>query len=154
MYTNVSVYLLPLSPAWLIAVLTSSADGNEIFNVTFYGEKCATDSTWERWEGAIVECHCVFITYYDLHWTCLEFKYCTYFSSFFVLLVITLYITVDFTTTALPNGASTYWCISKQVHYIKHPFHTTATWKVWNFMKTTSLICSVWKKINFLKILF
>ncbi len=32
---------------------------------------------------------------------------------------------------------------------IKHPFHTMATWKVWKFMKTTSL-CSVWKKTNFL----
>jgi hypothetical protein len=53
MYTNVSVYLLPLSPAWLIAVLTSSADGNEIFNVTFYGEKCATDSM-RKVSGAIV----------------------------------------------------------------------------------------------------
>ncbi len=27
---------------------------------------------------------------------------------------------------------------------IKYPFHTTATWKVWNFMKNTSL-CSIWR---------
>ncbi len=42
--------------------------------------------------------------------------------------------------------------ISKQRHYKTPPFHTTATWKVWNFMRTTSL-CSVWKK-NFLAILY
>ncbi len=28
------------------------------------------------------------------------------------------------------------------------PFHTTATWKVWNFMNTTSL-CFAWKKLTF-----
>ncbi len=59
------------------------------------------------------------------------------------------YITVDSSTSALQNGACTYQCISKQMHY-KNPFHTTATWKAWNFMKNTSL-CSIWKKTNFLK---
>jgi hypothetical protein len=52
---------------------------------------------------------------------------------------------VDSATTALPNGACTYRCISKQAIYIKHPLHTTDTWKVWNFMKTTSLY-SFWEK--------
>jgi hypothetical protein len=62
------------------------------------------------------------------------------------------YKTVDSGTTALQNGACTYRCISKQMHY-KTPFLTTATWKVWKFMNTTSL-CSVWKKSNFLAILY
>jgi hypothetical protein len=31
---------------------------------------------------------------------------------------------------------------------IKHTFHAMATWKVWNFMKTTTLF-SVWKKTFF-----
>ncbi len=31
---------------------------------------------------------------------------------------------------------------------IKQPFHTTATWKVFSFMKTTAL-CYVWKKTHF-----
>ncbi len=38
------------------------------------------------------------------------------------------YIKVDLATTALQNGTCTYRCISK------HPFHTTAIWKVWNFI--------------------
>ncbi len=31
--------------------------------------------------------------------------------------VLLQYITVDSATTALQNGACTYWCISKQMHY-------------------------------------
>ncbi len=52
------------------------------------------------------------------------------------------YITVGSATTALQNCACTYRCISKKMHYKTHPFHTTATWNIWNFMKTTSL-CSL-----------
>jgi hypothetical protein len=60
MYTNVYVHLLPLSPAWLIAVLTSSADGNEVFNVTFYGEKCATDSRGKVRGGDCIMSVCIY----------------------------------------------------------------------------------------------
>ncbi len=52
------------------------------------------------------------------------------------------YITVDSGTTAHQNGAFPNKCT------IKHPFHRTATWKVWKFMKTTSL-CPVWRKTTF-----
>ncbi len=49
-------------------------------------------------------------------------------------------------------------CLHISVHFqnkctIKHPFHTTATWKVLNFMKTVSL-CSIRIKTNFVKILY
>ncbi len=37
---------------------------------------------------------------------------------------------------------------SNQMHIIEYHFLTTATWKVWNFMNTTSLF-SVWKKKTF-----
>ncbi len=50
------------------------------------------------------------------------------------------YRTVDSATTALQLvlahiGAFPNKCI------IKHPFHSTAKWKVWNVMKTTTLFC-------------
>jgi hypothetical protein len=57
------------------------------------------------------------------------------------------YITVDSATTALQNGACTNQCISK--HY-KTPFSHNS---YMNFMTTTSLY-SVWKKTNFLAILY
>ena len=60
------------------------------------------------------------------------------------------YITVDSATAALQNGACTYRCISKQMHYKTPLSHNGYTWKVWKFMKTTS-VCPVWKKTNFLQ---
>ncbi len=58
------------------------------------------------------------------------------------------YITVDSATTALQNGACTYQYISLQMHYNAPFSHNGYTWKVWKFMKITSL-CSVWKKQTF-----
>jgi hypothetical protein len=50
------------------------------------------------------------------------------------------------------NNCTPKRCLHISVHFqskctIKRPFHTTATWKAWNYeiMKTTSL-CSAWKK--------
>ena len=39
--------------------------------------------------------------------------------------------------------ACSYRCIYKQTHY-KTPFSHNGNMKVWNFMKTTSGLCSVW----------
>ncbi len=58
-----------------------------------------------------------------------------------------------FWNNCLQNSACTYSCISKQMNYKTPPFHKTAIWKVWKFMKTTSL-CFAWKKSNFLAILY
>jgi hypothetical protein len=62
------------------------------------------------------------------------------------ILIRCCYITVDSATTALQNGA----CTMHNAHVgafqnnctIKHPFHTVATWKAWNFIKNyITLIC-------------
>ncbi len=58
------------------------------------------------------------------------------------------YIMVNSTTTELLNGACKYRRISKQMHK-KHPFHKTATWKVWNFYENYITLFCVWKKLTF-----
>ncbi len=59
------------------------------------------------------------------------------------LLARCCYITVDSTITALKTVLAHFGAFPNK-YTIKYPFHTKATWKVWTFMKTTSL-CSVWK---------
>ncbi len=56
------------------------------------------------------------------------------------------YITVNSGTTALQNGACTFRCISKQMHY-KTLFSHRLNEKSGNLWKCTSTsLCSVWKK--------
>jgi hypothetical protein len=52
------------------------------------------------------------------------------------------YITVDSATNALQNGACTYQCISKQMHYKKHPFHTMGYMEIMDFYENDiTLFC-------------
>ncbi len=61
------------------------------------------------------------------------------------------YITVGSGTTALHNGACTYRYISKQIHY-KTPFSHNGYIK--SLETYENYICSVWKKTNFLAVLY
>jgi hypothetical protein len=77
---------------------------------------------------------------------------CLQYSADFFTLFWCCYITVDYETTALQNGACTCRCISKPIHY-KFPSSHNAYMKSLGFYENyITLLCM--KKINFLTILY